>query len=604
MKAFIFIYEIFKKFPRMLILNVILFIMVTFLAAGALFAISPIIDLFVHPDLQGVSPLTLKAIAVLDFFNLPPTLGSWLMVFFSFVLLNSAFLVFARYMILKIKYAVLKDIMIGTFEDFFNARWYFFSSNKQGVMINTFVRELNVVGGAFSAMAIFFASIMQMAFFIAVPFCISWQVTSISVVTAIVFAVPFIVLGKFSYNLGTLNTSTANHLNTVIHENLSLTKVVLGFGNQKKSIDNLNQAFDEHRKCTIMSQLLSLGTPIAYRPFGVLAVVVALFVARRFNVPLSEIAVLLLALMQVALSVGNLTAQKTSLENFFPSYEQINRLRQSARELKQETSGMQFKGFSREVIIKDLSFAYPGHEPVLSDINVRIPKGNMVAFVGGSGAGKSTLIDMIMGFHDPLKGKVMIDDVSLDTFDVCSYRHRIGYVPQDSVLFNMSIRDNLLWACESATDKEIKVACHQANADEFIMKLSKGYDTLVGDRGVRLSGGQRQRIALARAILRKPEFLILDEATSALDTYSEQLIQQAIENIAKETTVIVVAHRLSTIMNADYVYVMEDGRIVEKGSYSELVKKDDHFNRMVKLQTLETMQQMKVTENIKKGSIR
>ncbi|GAG34567.1 unnamed protein product, partial [marine sediment metagenome] len=223
-------------------------------------------------------------------------------------------------------------------------------------------------------------------------------------------------------------------------------------------------------------------------------VVVALFTARRFGVPLSEMAVLLLALLQVALCVGNLTAQKNCLENFFPSYEQIKNLKSRAKQLKQESGSRQFNGFTRQLLIQGLSFAYPGQGLVLVDINVRIPKGKMVALVGGSGVGKSTFIDLIMGFHQPMEGEIMFDDVPLQDFDIRSYRRRIGYVPQDSVLFNTTVRDNFLWACESATEEQITQACWQANADEFIRQMPQGYNTLVGDRGVRLSGGQVQRI--------------------------------------------------------------------------------------------------------------
>ena len=195
-----------------------------------------------------------------------------------------------------------------------------------------------------------------------------------------------------------------------------------------------------------------------------------------------------------------------------------------------------------------------------------------------------------MGFNEPKSGQITFDGTNLQEFDINSYRKRIGYVPQDSILFNMSIRDNLIWAKEDATNEEIKHACRQANADEFIEGFPHGYDTLVGDRGIRLSGGERQRISLARAILRRPELLILDEATSSLDTHSERLIQKAMENIAKETTIIVIAHRLSTIVNADYVYALKRGKVIEEGTYSDLIKMDGYFNRMVKVQLLETVE--------------
>jgi ATP-binding cassette subfamily B protein len=401
------------------------------------------------------------------------------------------------------------------------------------------------------------------------------------------FALPFILLGKITYKLGMLRTSTSNDLTSVIQENISLAKIVLGFSRQQKSTENMLRVFDCHREVTIKSQMLELGIPILYRPFGLVMLIISLFVARLFNLPLSEMAVLLVALLQVAFSIGNLAAQKNSLENFFPSYEQTKSLRELAKSLEQKSGQKEFKGFDRQLFLDSVSFGYPGQKEIFSNLNIVIPKGKMVALVGESGVGKSTLIDLIMGFHEPQKGGLVFDGVNLKEYDIHSYRSKIGYVPQDSVLFNMSIRDNLLWAHESASDSDIIEACRQANAHEFIEEFPQGYNIIVGDRGIRLSGGQIQRIALARAILRKPCLLVLDEATSSLDTYSERLIQQAIENIAKETTVIVVAHRLSTIVNADYVYVLGEGNIIEEGTYAELIARKGHFNRMVRLQVLE-----------------
>jgi ABC-type multidrug transport system fused ATPase/permease subunit len=259
--------------------------------------------------------------------------------------------------------------------------------------------------------------------------------------------------------------------------------------------------------------------------------------------------------------------------------------------MRQKSGEREFQGFSKELALERASFSYDdengGERPVLDNISLRVPRGQLIAIVGASGAGKSTVADMILGFHEPSSGRVTIDGAPLTDFDITSYRRRLGYVPQESVLFNTSIRENLLWARETATSDQVEQACRQANAHDFIQELPNDYDTVVGDRGVRLSGGQCQRIALARAILMQPELLILDEATSALDTESERLIQAAIERIAETTTVIAIAHRLSTIARADYVYVIDRGRIVEKGAYKDLLRIDGFFRRMVATQTLE-----------------
>jgi ABC-type multidrug transport system fused ATPase/permease subunit len=191
---------------------------------------------------------------------------------------------------------------------------------------------------------------------------------------------------------------------------------------------------------------------------------------------------------------------------------------------------------------------------------------------------------LLIGFYEPDKGVILADKKPLQEFDIYSFRRHIGYVPQDTILFNDTVRNNLLWSNEKATEQEIIETCKLANADEFIMNLSDGYDTVVGERGVRLSGGERQRIALARALLRKPELLILDEATSALDSRSELLIKSAIENIAYKTTLVVIAHRLSTIENADFIYVLQGGCVVEQDTFTELLNKDGNFSYMAQLQ--------------------
>jgi len=586
MKAIIFIGEIFRKYPALLCANITLLVVASLVEAASMFCVAPLVDFVINSDLHGGSPITQKIVAVLELVGFPITVASILIIFLALNVLRSGFQIGAMHLVLRTKYIVLRDIMLGTFEDFFNARWYFFSSSVQGKLLNTFMREMVVVGDAFGGMARFFALMLQMILFLGVPLYISWQVTSVSIVVGLMFSIPFMFFGKLSYRLGKLNTSTANKMAKIIQENLSAAKVILGFANQDKSKELLTHAFDAHRRVTLKSQTLGIAIPRMYYPLGLLMLIIALFMARRFAVPLSESAVLIYSLMRIIPIVGQITGQKTIIANFFPSYEQVNDLRNRAKECKQTTGTRPFTGFNDSIKLDGLSFSYDDYEPVLTDVNVAIQKGNMTALVGESGAGKSTLIDVLMGFNEVLTGNVLVDDIPLQEFDITSYRKRIGYVPQESILFNMTIADNLRWANETAIDEEIEKACIQANAHEFIQECPEGYNTLIGDRGVRLSGGQIQRVALARAILRNPDLLILDEATSALDTQSERLIQAAIEEIAKETTVIVIAHRLSTVINADYVYVLKKGRIVEEGTYSQLYSMNGYFTNMVQSQTL------------------
>ena len=241
-------------------------------------------------------------------------------------------------------------------------------------------------------------------------------------------------------------------------------------------------------------------------------------------------------------------------------------------------------GFRDAIRFEEVSFAYSGGPPVLRELDLEIRPGEVVALVGPSGAGKSTLADLLPRFHDPSQGRITLDGSDLRDLRLRGLRALFGVVTQETILFHESVRTNIAYAVPEATPAQIEAAARAANAHEFISALPHGYDTTLGERGVRLSGGQRQRIAIARALLRDPPILILDEATSALDTESERLVQQAIDELLHDRTVLVIAHRLSTVRLADQILVLDAGRIVERGTHDELLARGGLYRRLYELQ--------------------
>lgn len=238
--------------------------------------------------------------------------------------------------------------------------------------------------------------------------------------------------------------------------------------------------------------------------------------------------------------------------------------------------------FQHEIQLKDVSFRYGDGAAVLSNLQLRIPIGSTVAIVGPSGAGKSTLADILMGLLSPQEGRVLVGNQQLSTKNLRAWRSQVGYVPQETFLLHDSLKANLLWANPDASDEELREALRLASAEQFVSKLPEGLETILGDRGVRLSGGERQRIALARALVRKPKLLILDEATSALDGKNQLRIQESVLALHGEMTIIIIAHRLSSVRNADQIVLLEDGRVLESGEYDELVAaKQSRFYEMV-----------------------
>ena len=310
-----------------------------------------------------------------------------------------------------------------------------------------------------------------------------------------------------------------------------------------------------------------------------------------FQAQTAQLMLIIIIFSRIWPKISGIQSSLEQLGSLIPSFNALIDLQNECLQAK-ELSEESFKKIEPIQIKEGLqcnnvNFRYNQHNAfyALNDINVQIPANHMTAFVGPSGAGKSTLIDLLMGLNQPEKGEVLVDGKRLTNENVFSLRRSISYVPQDPFLFNATVRDNLLMIEPNASDEEVWEALRFAFAAEFVKKLPKGLDTLIGDRGIRLSGGERQRIVLARAILRKPSILVLDEATSALDTENERKIQKAIEQLKGKMTIIVIAHRLSTIRNADQVIVLDKGRVIQNGEFNQLALEEGMFSSLLGNQT-------------------
>ena len=298
---------------------------------------------------------------------------------------------------------------------------------------------------------------------------------------------------------------------------------------------------------------------------------------------LGDFTAFILAVQQMYQPIKNFSQLNSTIQQSVSASERVFEILDQDVKILDFPNAKTLDTFSKDITYKNVSFEYEENKPILKNINLNIKKGQTVAFVGASGSGKSTIANLILRFYDVNSGEILVDGIDIRNLTLESLRDKIGVVSQDVFLFNDSIRYNIAYGKLDASDEEIEIAAKAANAHKFISKMPEGYNTLIGERGMKLSGGEKQRIAIARAMLKNPPILVLDEATSALDSESEKLVQEAIETLMKNRTVILIAHRLSTVINADQIIVIDKGTIAEVGKHQELLDRNGIYTKLYNL---------------------
>ena len=480
-------------------------------------------------------------------------------------------------------YSFLAQISLGyrlrlrTFEQLQALSLSYFSKTRSGNLINSLTGEIRQITMAMMIFSTFLTKAETLAVFIISMLLLSWQMTVISILLLILVSVGLSTLLR-RVREASFEVTTANAKYTSVSlEFIQGIRTVQAFAGQdferKRCAEANSEIVTAMNKAMVIRALvepLSEGAGVIM----LLGILIAGFAYLIPNGYLQSASFLtfLVVLLRITPIIRQLNAIRARLSNLSGSFENIQQLLRTDDKCYLSNGKIRFDALKRKIEIVDVDFGYVLGEPILKQISLTIPKGSTVALVGASGAGKSTLADLIPRFYDPTRGQILFDGIDLRQFDINSLRQRVSVVSQNTFIFNASVRDNIAYAMATVSEADVRTAARQANALEFIDQMPKGFDTQLGDRGVRLSGGQRQRIAIARALLRNPDILILDEATSALDSVSERLIQQSLEQLAEGRTVIAIAHRLSTIMKSDQVLVLERGRIVERGTYQELLQ--------------------------------
>ena len=426
--------------------------------------------------------------------------------------------------------------------------------------------------------------------FVTLLFIISWKLALIAIVIIPLAGIAIISIGRSIRRKSRRTQAKIAEIMQILTETLSSIRIVKAFVNEKEEVKKFTGESQHYFKLLFKRARLDLISAPVTESFGVIIGVVLLWyggmeVLSNQGVSAEDFIRFIVILFSILGPIKQMSNVNLRIQVGAASAERIFELLDTPPEIVEKEDAVDLGEFKKAIEFDLVHFEYnDGDELVLDELSFTINKGEVVAMVGPSGSGKSTIADLIPRFYDVSTGVIRIDGHDLRDATLASIRGQMGIVTQEVILFNDTIRNNIAYAQPNVSDEAIRKAAEAANALEFIEQTPNGFDTLIGERGVNLSGGQKQRLAIARALLKNPPILILDEATSALDTESEKKVQKAIETLMKDRTALVIAHRLSTVQNADKIVVIEQGRVVETGTHSELYEKGGLYRRLYDIQ--------------------
>lgn len=501
-----------------------------------------------------------------------------LIVFF----LKNLFGYLQSYFMAYVEYSSMNDLRDTAYKHLHKLPISYFKKERVGNLISRFTNDISKIQDSISAT---FSSLIKepltIVVFLIIALSISWQLTLFAAIILPVSMLAIMWIGLKVRKQSTLVQRKIADITSVLQETISGVKVVKAFGMEPYENKKFVKETRSYLKTVLkIVRIRDAASPITEMISIIVGAIIiyygGILVLKSATISASLFMGFLLAIFQMMKPIKDLSTVNNRIQEAGAAADRIFEILDTVPDIKDSKDARILGEFKNIINFAEVCFKYEDSEEwVLDNINLEVSKGDILALVGPSGGGKSTLVDLIPRFYDPIKGSILIDGEDIRNFTIDSLRGKMGIVTQETFLFNSSIQDNIAYGLENYPSEKVIEAAKAANAHEFIMQTPDGYETVVGERGVKLSGGQRQRLTIARAILKNPDIMIFDEATSALDSESEILVQEAIERMMKNRTTFVIAHRLSTIRNATRILVIDRGKILQAGTHQELMLKEN-----------------------------
>ena len=516
----------------------------------------------------------------------------WLIVFIPVLFfLKGLFNFIYSYHMSNIGQLCVRDIRGRLYDKLQEMSLEYYTRRRSGELISRITNDVKLVENALSygTTDLVYQSFLVVLFSFTI-FFIHWKLAIVSLLLIPFIAFPIVKVGKVLRKISRTSQEKMADINSLLVETINGVRIVKAFCMEPYEINKFRTQNQSYYKLAMKSIKRTLLLSPATEFIGVLSGVFVLSWAGKDvisgKLSFGVLGLYLGSLFSLIRPFKKLSQVNSINQQALAANERIYEVLDAPITVKEKESAGELKKISRVIVFKNLNFRYEELE-ILKDINFSVSAGEVIAIVGPSGSGKSTLLDLLARFYDPQKGEILIDGLNIRDVTLKSLRGQIGIVTQETVLFNDSVRANISYGHTDIDIKLIEEASRTANAQNFISKLPQGYDTFIGDRGVKLSGGERQRLAIARALLKNPPILILDEATSQLDTESERIVQDALNKLMRGRTVFMIAHRLSTVRGANKIIVLDKGRIVQMGSHQDLISAEGLYRRLWQMQNLE-----------------